>query len=76
LKAEDIKKLLPVIVAFANKRPVQVKSGLTDEWSTINPDTTEFRFEHLNELEWRVKLEPLSEQQQYENRLQHNIEVR
>jgi hypothetical protein len=62
MKAEDVKKLLPVITAFANKEPVQVKSGLTDQWAIINPDTTEFRFEHLNEMEWRVApLEPESE---------------
>jgi hypothetical protein len=67
MKAEDVKKLLPVITAFANKQPVQVKSGLTGQWAIINPDTTEFRFEHLNEMEWRVApLEPLPESEMKE----------
>lgn len=56
MRAEDVKALLPVIKAFADKQPVQVKSSLTKEWTTLNPDTTEFRFSHLEDsaLQWRV----------------------
>jgi hypothetical protein len=55
--AEQVRAVLPVIEAFANRRPLQVRRrNLHDDWITINPDTTEFRFYDLadNQLEWRV----------------------
>jgi hypothetical protein len=57
MTADQVKELLPFIEAFANKKPLQYRNkSLTGEWSTINPETTEFRFEHLtaHDGEWRI----------------------
>jgi hypothetical protein len=60
MKAETVKAMLPVIIAFAEKRPVQfrdLRPGAfhVPEWITINPDTTEFRLtDDTNPDEWRV----------------------
>ena len=57
MTAEDVKGLLPVIEAFANKQPVEFRNvfGL-DTWNRIDPDTTEFRFSDLTDrrVMWRV----------------------
>lgn len=60
MKAETVKKMLPVIEAFANKHPIQFRDlrlgkNHSNKWLTINPDTTEFRLEdYTNPEEWRV----------------------
>jgi hypothetical protein len=57
MTADQVKELLPFIEAFANKKPLQYRNkSLTGDWSTINPETTEFRFEHLTAYdgEWRI----------------------
>ena len=54
----DVARLLPIIAAFAEGREIQCRNpDYTQDWSTINPDTTEFKFFHLLDyaLEWRVK---------------------
>ena len=59
MKAEDVKRLLPVIEAFANKQPVYFQVTRYDkpgEWRQINPETTEFRLSDLtdSDINWRV----------------------
>ena len=60
MNAEKVKKMLPVIQAFADKRPIQfrdLRPGAlhSNKWLTINPDTTEFRLlDDTNPDEWRV----------------------
>ena len=60
MNAETVKAMLPVIIAFAEKRPIQfrdLRPGAfhTSEWKTINPDTTEFQLGvNTNPDEWRV----------------------
>ena len=58
MTADDIKHLLPVLQAFAEHRPVQFRDRrYTNDWATINPNTTEFRIVDLNLVEWRIKPE-------------------
>ena len=58
MTAGDIKQLLPVLQAFAERRPIQFRDRrYTNDWATINPDTTEFRIVNLDPVEWRVKPE-------------------
>jgi len=58
MTADDIKQLLPVLQAFAERRAIQFRDRrYTDDWATINPDTTEFRIVDLDPVEWRVKPE-------------------
>jgi len=61
MTAEQLAELLPVLTAFAERRPVQYRSQYpsalfprSDGWHTINADTTEFRVDQMNPLEWRV----------------------
>lgn len=60
MTADQVKKMLPVIIAFAARRPIQFRDlrpgkNYSDEWLTINPDTTEFRLGFdTNPDEWRV----------------------
>ena len=54
----QVRQLLPVLTAFANGEPVQYRDKrYTDDWATINPDTTEFRMVDLDPTEWRVRPE-------------------
>jgi len=61
MTAEQVAELLPILTAFAERRPVQYRSQYpsalfpaSDGWHTINPDTTEFRVDLMNPREWRV----------------------
>ena len=60
MTAEEVKSVLDVLIAFANKQPIQfrdMRPGAmhSKEWLTVNPDTTEFRIVDLHSNEWRVK---------------------
>jgi hypothetical protein len=57
MTAEDVKQLLPIIEAFANKKPVFVRNVMSEDWMKINPNTTEFRFDYLvdDDMDWRVE---------------------
>jgi hypothetical protein len=57
MTADQVKELLPIIEAFANRRFIKVRRpGLSLEWAHLNPDTTEFRFSDLTdpEIEWSL----------------------
>lgn len=59
----QVKAALPIIHAFAEGRPVQYrergKDGLfSDDWMTINPETSEFRLTEFQIGEWRVAPQP------------------
>ena len=58
MTAAQVQAALPVIVAFAERRPIQFRDrrpgSLSMEWMTINPDTTEFRLNEFDPLEWRI----------------------
>jgi len=56
MNADTVKKMLPVIIAFANRIPIQFRDRRkSDDWLTLNPDTTEFRINEFHPEEWRVK---------------------
>lgn len=68
MTAAQVAAALPVITAFAERRPIQYRSQdpgsmFPAEWMDINPDTTEFRITKwdLAEGEWRVKPNCLNE---------------
>lgn len=59
MKAETVMAMLPVIIAFAEKRPIQHRDlrpgAISHDWMTINPNTTEFRLtDDCNPDEWRL----------------------
>jgi len=56
MTAESVKRLLPIIEAFANKQPVFVRRRGYSEWARLNPNTTEFRLKDLDddEIEWSL----------------------
>ena len=53
MNARELRQLLPVLHAFAYRGVVEYKPLDGDTWTRINPDTTEFRPELMNPLEWR-----------------------
>ena len=56
MTADQVKALLPVIEAFAQKRRVFFRDKrYTDEWILVNPETTEFRIVDLDPVEWRTE---------------------
>jgi len=59
MNAEEVKAMLPILNAFAERRPIQFRDARPHarcrEWITINPDTTEFRLnDDVDPEEWRV----------------------
>lgn len=63
MNADTVKELLPVITAFAERRPIQFRERKVDglvrpgEWLEVNPDTDQFRLTEYDLLvrDWRVK---------------------
>jgi len=60
MTSDQVKQMLPIIIAFAERKPIQFRdlrpTARNREWTTVNPDTTEFRINEydLNPDEWRV----------------------
>ena len=56
MTAEEVEERLPILEAFADKKPLFTRRRGYVAWALINPDTTEFRFQDLDdrEIEWSL----------------------